>query len=73
MAKNYGALLFLDIDNFKKINNTFGHDIGDNVIKQSAYRLEEGISGAETLARVGGDKFVVLIPVIGEEKELKNR
>ncbi len=69
MAKNYGALLFLDIDNFKKINNTFGHDIGDNVIKQCAYRLEEGIGGAETLARVGGDKFVVLIPVVGEEKE----
>ena len=64
-TKNYGALLFLDIDNFKKINTTFGQDIGDKVIKQVAHRIEEFIGTHETLARVAGDKFVILIPNIG--------
>ena len=61
----YAALLFLDIDNFKKINTTFGHDIGDGVLKQAAHKIEESIGNYETLARISGDKFVILIPTIG--------
>jgi len=67
-TKNYAALLFLDIDNFKKINTTFGQDIGDKVIKQIAHRIEEFIGSHETLARVAGDKFVILIPNIGMDE-----
>ncbi len=61
---SYAALLFLDIDNFKKINETFGHDIGDDVIKQTAHKIEESIGNHETIARVGGDKFLILIPTV---------
>ncbi len=66
------ALLFLDIDHFKKINTSFGHDIGDTVLKQAAYRIEETIENDETLARISGDKFVILMPHISQkEKEAK--
>ncbi|WP_294953863.1 EAL domain-containing protein [Sulfurovum sp.] len=67
-TKDYGALLFLDIDNFKKINTTFGQDIGDKVIKQVAHRIEAFIGSHETLARMAGDKFVILIPTIGKDE-----
>jgi len=70
----YGALLFLDIDNFKKLNTTFGHDIGDKLIKQVAHKMEELTGNYETLARIGGDKFVILIPNVGlTEKEGRRR
>ena len=68
-TKNYGALLFLDIDNFKKINSTYGHDIGDKVIKQVAHKIEESLGSNEILARVAGDKFVILTPNIGLDIE----
>ncbi len=61
---NHAALLFLDIDNFRKLNETFGHDIGDDVLKQTVHRIEESIGNKETLARVSGDKFLILIPDI---------
>ncbi len=61
----YAALLFLDIDNFKKINETFGHNIGDSVLKQTAHKIEESIGNHETLARISGDKFLILIPTVG--------
>ena len=65
----YAALLFLDIDNFKKINETFGHNIGDGVLKQTVHKLEESIGAHDTLARIIGDKFLVLIPSIGVNNE----
>ena len=68
-TKKYGALLFMDIDNFKKINSTFGHNIGDKVIKQVAHKIEESMGSHETLARVGGDKFVILLPNVGLNEE----
>ncbi|TET88430.1 MAG: EAL domain-containing protein, partial [Sulfurovum sp.] len=64
----YAALLFLDIDNFRKINETFGQDIGDGVLKQTAHKIEESIGRHETLARISGDKFVILIPTIDTNK-----
>jgi diguanylate cyclase (GGDEF)-like protein/PAS domain S-box-containing protein len=70
----HGALLFLDIDNFKKLNTTLGHDIGDKVIKQVAHKIEEMTGSYETLARIGGDKFVILVPNAGRtEAEAKKR
>ena len=68
-TKDCGALLFLDIDNFKKINTTFGHNVGDKVIKQVASLMETVTGNYDTLARIGGDKFVILIPNAGKSEE----
>jgi diguanylate cyclase (GGDEF)-like protein/PAS domain S-box-containing protein len=68
-APGFAALLFIDIDNFKKINDTYGHDIGDTVIRQVSYRIEELIEEKQTLARLGGDEFVVLFPSLGKDMD----
>jgi diguanylate cyclase (GGDEF)-like protein/PAS domain S-box-containing protein len=56
-----GALAFLDLDNFKYINDTFGHEAGDAVLREIAQRLREGVRDDDTVARVGGDEFVLVI------------
>ncbi|MFC0252234.1 putative bifunctional diguanylate cyclase/phosphodiesterase [Massilia consociata] len=58
---HYSALLYLDLDNFKLLNDTMGHDMGDMLLRQAAHRLRCTVRHSDQLARLGGDEFVVVL------------
>lgn len=67
-TKRYGrsfCLLLIDIDHFKAVNDTYGHPVGDEVIVQLASTLQAGTRGIDTVARVGGEEFAVILPETG--------
>ena len=73
-AKGSASLLgviFLDLDSFKSINDTMGHSTGDNVLKMTAKRLSSCLRDGDTIARFGGDEFLILITNIKKLEELK--
>lgn len=67
--KTFFAIAFIDIDGFKKVNDTYGHDVGDELLKAVSEQLECVLRGADTLARIGGDEFVAIIDELSSPSE----
>ena len=64
---HYRALLFIDLDHFKQLNDTQGHDIGDRLLVQTARRIETCVREGDTVARLGGDEFIILLEQLSRE------
>lgn len=65
------AVLFLDLDNFKPINDTYGHEAGDQLLRQVARRMLNCIRSCDTVARLGGDEFVIILPGTNTRQEIE--
>jgi diguanylate cyclase (GGDEF)-like protein/PAS domain S-box-containing protein len=63
------AVLFLDLDDFKKINDTLGHDTGDKLLTETATRLETAVRDSDTVGRLGGDEFIILLSGISQASD----
>ena len=64
------AVMFLDLDRFKEINDTLGHDVGDELLKVVAERLELCVRGGDTVSRQGGDEFVIILSEISQQQDV---
>ncbi|MDR3369147.1 MAG: EAL domain-containing protein [Rhodoferax sp.] len=68
-TQRFGALIFVDLDNFKRLNDVYGHVLGDAVLKEVASRLKLYLRTEDTVARLGGDEFVVLLPALANQSD----
>ncbi len=66
--KTHGALMFLDLDNFKTLNDTLGHDHGDQLLIEVGRRLQSCVREVDTVARLGGDEFVIMLECLDEQE-----
>ncbi|OQY38978.1 diguanylate cyclase, partial [Candidatus Atribacteria bacterium 4572_76] len=62
------SLMFLDLDNFKEVNDKFGHDIGDQVLQGVAKRFRKLLRKTDTICRLGGDEFIILLPRLAQAR-----
>lgn len=69
-SRNYGAVLFLDLDNFKALNDTLGHDRGDILLRDVGEALLRNVRQADTVARLGGDEFVIILLELDADADL---
>jgi len=67
-TRRFGAVLFLDLDNFKVLNDTRGHDVGDELLVETARRIRLSVRDDDTVARLGGDEFLVLLENLGVDE-----
>ena len=65
------VVMFIDLDDFKKVNDSYGHHVGDKVIQGAALRLKKCLRDIDSIARLGGDEFTLLIPHIGEREDIE--
>ncbi len=68
-SHSLGAVLFLDLDRFKHINDSLGHPVGDLLLKGIAQRLKENVRDIDTVARLGGDEFIILLPGLQTDRD----
>lgn len=71
-CQNHIGILLLDLDNFKTINDTLGHDFGDELLKLIAHRVQNVIRGEDIICRIGGDEFVIMAQDIKDAENLKS-
>ncbi len=65
------VVMFIDLDDFKKVNDSFGHHVGDKVIQGAALRLKKCLRDIDSIARLGGDEFTLLIPHVGDHEDIE--
>jgi len=69
-TRQLGAVLFIDLDNFKSLNDTLGHDMGDRLLQEVAWRIKNTVRKSDLIARLGGDEFLVVVENLGTSQRV---